>query len=603
MVRKIVNWAAVVISLVLLAASGGWLYKEAQWAGSAPAGASEAQQFAAFTQGSIGLEVFPLKYAVVLESVSRDAFITDTEDGRSIWETYGFLPNPAANNDQAPVCVSNAAQKLPYGFNVTNYLPKSAQKTPQEFAGLTCSTCHSGTLRTADGTTTEIINGMGNPALDVIAFTDAVRNAVLDPELTTSSILEAYKTQCGNDGSGFFERQIENLLIWAWLRAARNAVGEGTAKEGLPYPGARLMDADVMPAGPSRTRPFRSIVRVILELPGEENFAYSKIPAVFEQRQDLRPRSQFDGSIGDPVTRSFVAAYASGASLVALSKPEIADNIRNAAAYTEDLGIGIGVERFKDLFSDHQPTPEQINDGLLVYQDHCQQCHGFRPNYDEPWVAEGEKLHQFSPIKPLNGERAIGTDPERVTFLYSNLVALGLTTTLPGRGDNLKSQRDSLLEAITEATEQRQPAVANLWGRHLDRLDLAARQFRLGHPLYFPENDLKDEVAYVNNPIPYAFLRAPYLHNGSIPNMRQLINLDERLPKFCRGDNIYDPATMGFITEAPDSNGVCPPRQPFVFDTTARGNSNKGHDYPWPYQGEGWDEQKLTNLLAYLKTL
>ncbi len=85
--------------------------------------------------------------------------------------------------------------------------------------------------------------------------------------------------------------------------------------------------------------------------------------------------------------------------------------------------------------------------------------------------------------------------------------------------------------------------------------------------------------------------------------MRQLINLDERLPKFCRGDNIYDPATMGFITEAPDSNGVCPPRQPFVFDTTARGNSNKGHDYPWPYQGEGWDEQKLTNLLAYLKTL
>lgn len=449
---------------------------------------------------------------------------------------------------------------------------------------------------------------MGNPALDVIAFTDAVRNAVLDPKLTTTKIIEAYTTQCPNDNTGYLERQIEYLLIWLWLRAAKAEVGDGTAKEGLPYHGAQLKQAEAMPAGPNRTRPFRSIVRVTLQLPGEENFAYSKLPAVFEQRVDLRPRSQFDGSIANPVTRSFIAAYASGSSQVALSKPEMEFNIRNAAAFTENLGISTPVKQFEELFPNHAPTQSEAEKGLVVYKKYCAECHGYRPiTGDKLWVAEGEKIHKISRLKPLNGEQPIGTDPERVTFRYVDLLLLGLTTTLPGWDDDLAKQRKSLKDAQILATSKGQLAVADLWSRHLDRLNLSARQFRLGHPLYFPPTELTDDVGYINNPIPYAHLRAPYLHNGSIPNMRQLINLDERQEKFCRGDNVYDPAAMGFIAPEPtvdgDGNDVCPPRQSFVFDTTVRGNSNKGHDIPWKFAGPDWNEEELLNLLAYLKTL
>jgi mono/diheme cytochrome c family protein len=459
-------------------------------------------------------------------------------------------------------------------------------------------------LHTEDGKKTEIIDGMGNPELDVIAFTDAVRNAILDPDLSSKGIVEAYKQRCGTDESGFIDRYIDRVLIWAWLRAAKTQVGKDISQEGLPYHGAQLKQAEFIPPGPSRTRPFRSIVRVALELPGEENYAFSKIPAVFEQRIDLRPRSQYDGSIGDPVTRSFIAAYASGASLVSLSKPEMVDNIRNAAGFTEELGISIAVQRFEELFPNNVPDPVQVEAGLLVYQQHCTECHGYRPtDGDRAWVAEGDKLHQFSPIGAPDDMNAIGTDPERVTFRYNDLLALGLTTTLPGRADNLEKQRDSLKAAQKMAREEGQPAVAYFWSRQLERLNLSARQFRLGHPLYFPETTLKDEVAFINNPIPYAYLRAPYLHNGSIPNMRQLINLDPRPPAFCRGNNIYDPDSMGFITATPDSSGACPTGQSFLFDTGVRGNSNAGHDYPWKRDSPNWNEEALLNLLAYLKTL
>jgi hypothetical protein len=41
----------------------------------------------------------------------------------------------------------------------------------------------------------------------------------------------------------------------------------------------------------------------------------------------------------------------------------------------------------------------------------------------------------------------------------------------------------------------------------------------------------------------------------------------------------------------------------FRLDTSLRGNSNKGHDYPWPYGSPKWNRGQLEDLLEYLKTL
>ena len=97
----------------------------------------------------------------------------------------------------------------------------------------------------------------------------------------------------------------------------------------------------------------------------------------------------------------------------------------------------------------------------------------------------------------------------------------------------------------------------------------------------------------------FAWLRAPYLHNGSVPTMRQLIGLDPRPASFCRGANAYDPAIVGLVAPEP-MDGRCPPGLGFLFDTGDQGNSNAGHRYPTPGKVPRED---LEALLDYLGTL
>lgn len=636
MIRLLVNGTLLLASVAILAATGLWLWLEREWSAWTPPEGSVAEVgYAAFASGAFGLEAMPLKYAAVVGKVSPSAFVTGVEDGRSLWRTYGFLDNPEAENDDAPVCAANAAQKLPYGFAVTNFLPATGYQSPIQFAALTCASCHSGQLLGAEGSRSAIIPGMGNPELDVIAFSDAVRSAVTDPELTVDKILAAYESQCGADDAGFIERQFEKAILNAWLSGIRATVGGDFAKYGMPYRHDQIKDARYIEAGPGRTRPFRSVVRVALDLPGVANYAYSKIPVVFEQRADMRPRSQYDGSIKSPVTRSYIAAFASGATTTALAKPPVAHAIRSAAAYTEALGIDIPVAAFDEVFPEAAPEAAEVARGFEVYMAHCADCHGYRPPDGGPWRAEGKWLHQFEYIDGRNRPQPIGVDAARVSFRYAHKLPLALWTALPGPGGVADRQAAALDAEIKKASAAGEPAFAYFWQELSAKFAADRKRFPGGHPLYFPECayddddedcDLEDmvrfapfcsdgvaaedcalssEVAFFNNPIPRAYLRAPYLHNASVPTMRQLLHLDRRPARFCRGENVYDPDALGFITPPPGPNGSCDaPRMSFLFDTKQPGNSNAGHDFPWkPEEIDAGRRQDLEALLAYLKTL
>ncbi|MEM8740327.1 MAG: hypothetical protein AAGE13_02430, partial [Pseudomonadota bacterium] len=101
-------------------------------------------------------------------------------------------------------------------------------------------------------------------------------------------------------------------------------------------------------------------------------------------------------------------------------------------------------------------------------------------------------------------------------------------------------------------------------------------------------------------------LRAPYLHNGSVPTLRQLLNLDDRPTAFCRGANIYDPEALGYDVLITNDPAACPDATPFLFDTSLKGNANTGHDYPWSRADVDADpnkERDLEALLIYLRVL
>jgi cytochrome c553 len=100
---------------------------------------------------------------------------------------------------------------------------------------------------------------------------------------------------------------------------------------------------------------------------------------------------------------------------------------------------------------------------------------------------------------------------------------------------------------------------------------------------------------YVADELTGLWLRGPYLHNGSVPTLRDLLASPDQRPKqYYRGYDLIDPANGGFVSKA----GTPAQRYGTLYDTTNPGNGNGGHLY-----GTDLSEQDKQRLLAYLKTL
>lgn len=114
-----------------------------------------------------------------------------------------------------------------------------------------------------------------------------------------------------------------------------------------------------------------------------------------------------------------------------------------------------------------------------------------------------------------------------------------------------------------------------------------------GYPWQF--NQFRSTDGYVNSPIDGAWLRAPFLHNGSVPTLRHLLDKPEDRPTlFYKGNDVVDQENVGFQWNVAEEGG----RQFFRFDTGLRGNGNTGHDY-----GTELTDQEKNALVEYLKTL
>lgn len=90
------------------------------------------------------------------------------------------------------------------------------------------------------------------------------------------------------------------------------------------------------------------------------------------------------------------------------------------------------------------------------------------------------------------------------------------------------------------------------------------------------------------------WLRAPYLHNGSVPSLRDLLKPATERPKvFYRGYDVYDAENVGFVTQGPQAERVGT-----KYDVSARSNGNQGHEF-----GTNLSARDKDALIEYLKTL
>jgi hypothetical protein len=124
-----------------------------------------------------------------------------------------------------------------------------------------------------------------------------------------------------------------------------------------------------------------------------------------------------------------------------------------------------------------------------------------------------------------------------------------------------------------------------------DELAESMNTLGTGYPWQF--SHFRKTNGYANMPLDGVWLRARYLHNGSVPTMRDLLSPPEERPQvFYRGYDVYNFEDLGFVSSGPEAEAVG-----FRFDTSERGNGNQGHLY-----GTNLSQQEKDDLLEYLKT-
>ena len=123
----------------------------------------------------------------------------------------------------------------------------------------------------------------------------------------------------------------------------------------------------------------------------------------------------------------------------------------------------------------------------------------------------------------------------------------------------------------------------------------AADAFNSGSGGYtFNTSHFRKTNGYASPPLDGIWLRAPYLHNGSVPTLTDLLEPESNRPKrFWRGYDVYDQQRVGFVASGAEAE-----KSGFRYETNAAGNSNQGHLW-----GTGLSPEDKRALIEFLKTL
>ncbi len=102
-------------------------------------------------------------------------------------------------------------------------------------------------------------------------------------------------------------------------------------------------------------------------------------------------------------------------------------------------------------------------------------------------------------------------------------------------------------------------------------------------------------LVYKARPLNGIWATAPYLHNGSVPNLWAMLQTGEERPDtFWVGSREFDPKHVGFNT----SSGLNEFKVNDDQGVVRAGNSNEGHEY-----GTNWSDEEKWAVVEYMKTL
>jgi hypothetical protein len=531
----------------------------------------------------------------------------------------GFIPSePSANNPAG----------LPVGFATGT--PDADGSTP---VGFTCAACHTGQL-TYQGVSLRYDGGPAMIAADVFmgillrsmietAFNNRQFNRFADKVLGDSAndsardeLRRAFRTTVLSLINFTFKsiEEVERREI-----AASIAAGES--------PDALRSLADAAAATLSQTEGYArtdALTRIgnqvfALDVNRPENFAPVSAPVSFPPIWNTSwfIWVQYDGSIMQPMMRNAGESLGVGA-LITLDA-EAADNLSSSVRidnlHTIEQTLAgptapFEAKRFSGLQSPRWPEDilGQIDQakaaqGAVLYERYCQGCHLPSPDTDAFWSPEHWSVTNSQGVRllnlPLIPVQQIGTDAEQSKILATrrvNTQGMGINTTIAvGAQCEEMTVTDGPSESFAFSLGAVVEGIMLDWYEKNDVADPDRERLNGSLP-----NCLQASEAYKARPLNGIWATAPFLHNGSVPNLYDLLSpVSERPTTFHVGNLEFDPVQVGYETGA--QKGL------FLFDTSKSGNSNAGHEFT---DGSGpgiigplLDPALRWALVEYLKTL
>ena len=207
------------------------------------------------------------------------------------------------------------------------------------------------------------------------------------------------------------------------------------------------------------------------------------------------------------------------------------------------------------------------------------------------------RVHSQNPSAPFPDSRLKALE-DWIANLKAPAYPLPIDSTLASAGKPLFAQHCASCHAV-DAGDRTKGKVFPLSEIGTDRTLLDKWIEASGGPGANPASARQETIrggGYDATAVGGIWLRGPYLHNGSVPSLRDLLEPQaQRRPTFFPGNDVIDPENLGFLSNAEEEPG----RRKFQrYDTTKPGNSNAGHLY-----GTALSRSEKDALLEYLKTL
>ncbi|MFL1513280.1 di-heme-cytochrome C peroxidase [Pseudomonas prosekii] len=502
---------------------------------------------------------------------------------------FGFLIDPAQK------ATPDNPGNLPVGFARHQNPGSQAQ-----FLDITCAACHTGELR-FNGQAVRIDGGA---ALHVLPSTvPTLRGGSFGQALVASLAATYYNP-------------------WKFERFARNVLGADyeDGHQSLRADYKRSLDMFLKVAwndthrglypteeGPGRADAFGRIANASFgDAISPDNYRVANAPVDYPQLWDMWTFDwvQWNGSAQQPMARNIGEALGVGATLNffdANGQPLKGDARYPSSVRVRDLHL------IEETLQRLQPPtwPEDVlgsvdkplaAKGRTLFTENCASCHVPRVK-----TINGRDVQQLH-LLPV---AAIGTDPTAADNIADHRFDLSALQWDPAELAQLDVQLHPKpsepldlsklsvakgLAYVTAFVENRAYRDAGVTAAERPELD--------GFGLPIGVQELR---AYKARPLAGVWATAPFLHNGSVPSLYQLLSpQDERASSFYKGTFEYDPKHLGYRTQA-FSDG-------FLFDTRITGNHNSGHEFRAGKRGNGvigrlLQPQERWALLEYLKVL